>query len=344
MQKILKRNRTSKKISSLRIGAAFLAVTVLILGTFIFSLMSGSVDISMGDIWDSLFGRASENARIVYDVRLPRLIIALMAGAGLAVSGTLLQAVMKNPLTDPGIIGISSAAALVAAVVSGFFPMLFYSIPVFAVLGGMLAYILIYTIAWDGGVQPVRLILVGVALNLIFIGLIQGIAAFSGGGSNLTQTQSIVNGSITQKTWADVRLLTSYTVAALILAVVFFRKCNLLLLDDRTARGLGVNVDRDRFIVAMVGIILAAAATSIVGPIGFVGLLVPHIGRMIVGAGHGALIPFSAMAGAWLLLISDTIGRVAAYPFEIPAAILMSVIGGPFFIVLLKIGGKDYGN
>ena len=344
MQKILKRNRTSKKISSLRIGAAFLAVTVLILGTFIFSLMSGSVDISMGDIWDSLFGRASENARIVYDVRLPRLIIALMAGAGLAVSGTLLQAVMKNPLTDPGIIGISSAAALVAAVVSGFFPMLFYSIPVFAVLGGMLAYILIYTIAWDGGVQPVRLILVGVALNLIFIGLIQGIAAFPGGGSNLTQTQSIVNGSITQKTWADVRLLTSYTVAALILAVVFFRKCNLLLLDDRTARGLGVNVDRDRFIVAMVGIILAAAATSIVGPIGFVGLLVPHIGRMIVGAGHGALIPFSAMAGAWLLLVSDTIGRVAAYPFEIPAAILMSVIGGPFFIVLLKIGGKDYGN
>ena len=103
-------------------------------------------------------------------------------------------------------------------------------------------------------------------------------------------------------------------------------------------------MDRDRFIVAMVGIILAAAATSIVGPIGFVGLLVPHIGRMIVGAGHGALIPFSAMAGAWLLLVSDTIGRVAAYPFEIPAAILMSVIGGPFFIVLLKIGGKDYGN
>ncbi len=344
MKKMLKITKRGEKISSLQIGIAFFVITLLIVATFVFSLMCGSVEISASDIWKSLAGNVSENARVVYDVRLPRLIIAVMAGAGLAVSGTLLQAVMKNPLTDPGIIGISTAAALVAAVVSGFFPMLFYSIPVFAVIGGVIAYILIYTIAWDGGVQPVRLILVGVALNLIFAGLLQGIAAFSGGGANLTQTQAIVNGSITQKTWADVRLLVSYTVVALAFAIMLFRRCNLLLLDDRTARGLGVNVDRDRFVVAMVGIILAAVATSIVGPIGFVGLLVPHIGRMIVGAGHGALIPFSAMAGAWLLLVSDTIGRTVAYPFEIPAAILMSIIGGPFFIILLKIGGKDYGN
>ena len=192
-------------------------------------------------------------------MRLPRLLIALLAGAALAVSGTLLQAVMKNPLTDPGIIGISSAAALMAAIISGFFPMLFYSIPIFALMGGVIAYLLIYAIAWDGGVQPVRLILVGVALNLIFMGLTQAILSFGGGGANLTQTQSIVNGSITQKTWSDVRLLAGYTSIALILAVLVFRKCNLLLLDDRTARGLGVNVDRDRFMVAMIGIVLASS-------------------------------------------------------------------------------------
>ena len=230
--------------------------------------MSGSIDISIKEIFDSLFGEMSQNAGVVYDVRLPRLLIALLAGAALAVSGTLLQAVMKNPLTDPGIIGISSAAALMAAIISGFFPMLFYSIPIFALMGGVIAYLLIYAIAWDGGVQPVRLILVGVALNLIFMGLTQAILSFGGGGANLTQTQSIVNGSITQKTWSDVRLLAGYTSIALILAVLVFRKCNLLLLDDRTARGLGVNVDRDRFMVAMIGIVLASVATSIVGPIG----------------------------------------------------------------------------
>lgn len=343
MKKMLK-NRGKKSVSAFRTVFAFVVITFLIIVTFVFSLVHGSIEIGMIDIWRSILGDVSENAQIVYDVRLPRLIIAVTVGAGLAVSGTLLQAVMKNPLTDPGIIGISSAAALAAAVVSGFFPMLFYSIPLVALVGGVLAYILIYTIAWDGGTEPVRLILVGVALNLIFMAFIQGIAAFSGGGANLTQTQSIINGSITQKTWADVRLLVSYTSCALIFAFAVFKKCNLLLLDDRTARGLGVNVDRDRFIVAMIGIVLASVATSIVGPIGFVGLLVPHMGRMIVGTGNGVLIPFSALAGGWLLLFSDTIGRTIAYPYEIPAAILMSIIGGPFFIVLLKVGGKNYGN
>ncbi len=344
MAKFPNKKRGVGSISGRRIGVAFALIILLTTGTFIISLMSGSLDISMREIWDSIFGKITQNAGVVYDVRLPRLLIALLAGAALAVSGTLLQAVMKNPLTDPGIIGISSAAALMAAIISGFFPMLFYSIPVFALLGGIAAYLLIYTIAWDGGVQPVRLILVGVALNLIFMGLTQAIVSFGGGGANLTQTQSIVNGSITQKTWSDVRLLAVYTIVTLIIAFMMFRKCNLLLLDDKTARGLGVNVDRDRFIVAMVGIILASVATSIVGPIGFVGLLVPHIGRMLVGSRHGVLIPFSALAGAWLLLFSDTVGRTIAYPFEIPAAILMSIIGGPFFIVLLKVGGRDYGN
>lgn len=344
MGRFLSKKKTVKSISRTRIVTAFVLIVALIVITFIVSLMSGSIDISIREIWESVFGKISQNAGVVYDVRLPRLLIALLAGASLAVSGTLLQAVMKNPLTDPGIIGISSAAALMAAIISGFFPMLFYSIPIFALIGGIIAYLLIYTIAWDGGVQPVRLILVGVALNLIFMGLTQAILSFGGGGANLTQTQSIVNGSITQKTWSDVRLLSVYTIIALALAVLVFRKCNLLLLDDRTARGLGVNVDRDRLVVAIIGIVLASVATSIVGPIGFVGLLVPHIGRMIVGAGHGALIPFSALAGAWLLLFSDTVGRVIAYPFEIPAAILMSIIGGPFFIVLLKIGGRNYGN
>lgn len=344
MGKLLNKKKAARTISRTRITVAFILIVVLIIITFIASLMSGSIDISIKEIFDSLLGEMSQNAGVVYDVRLPRLLIALLAGAALAVSGTLLQAVMKNPLTDPGIIGISSAAALMAAIISGFFPMLFYSIPIFALMGGVIAYLLIYAIAWDGGVQPVRLILVGVALNLIFMGLTQAILSFGGGGANLTQTQSIVNGSITQKTWSDVRLLAGYTSIALILAVLIFRKCNLLLLDDRTARGLGVNVDRDRFMVAMIGIVLASVATSIVGPIGFVGLLVPHIGRMIVGARHGALIPFAALAGAWLLLFSDTVGRLIAYPFEIPAAILMSIIGGPFFIVLLKIGGRDYGS
>lgn len=344
MVKLLKRNKTVKSVSKLQVGAAFVIIAIFIAVTFIFSLSKGSINISAGDIWNGMHGNVTQNAAVVFSVRLPRLLVAILAGAALAVSGTLLQAVMKNPLTDPGIIGISSAAALMAAIVSGLFPMLFYSIPIFGVVGGIIAYLLIYSIAWDGGVQPVRLILVGVALNLVFTGLTQAIASFSGGGANLTGTQSIVNGNITQKTWEDVRLLAIYTLVGLIFAIAVSRKCNLLLLDDKTARGLGINVDRDRFVVAVIGIVLASIATSIVGIIGFVGLLVPHIGRMIVGSGHGALIPFSALLGAWILLISDTVGRMAAYPYEIPAAVIMAILGGPFFILLLKVGGREYGS
>ncbi|MDO5095368.1 MAG: iron ABC transporter permease [Peptostreptococcaceae bacterium] len=338
----MKNSSINKPKSYIQIAMAFLIIALLLLGLFFLSVNLGSLPIGPMRMIRGLFVEYDPDVATIYDVRFPRIIIAMLGGAALAVSGTMLQAVMKNPLTDPGIIGISSAAALVGVIITGLFPALYFSIPLISVIGGLVAYLLIYSLAWDGGVIPTRLILVGVALNMTFMGIAQGLAAMSGAGASITQ--SIVQGNIVQKSWMDVWLLLAYVGIGLFISLFTARTCNLLSLDDQTARGLGVNVNRDRFLVALIAIILASVTTSIVGIIGFLGLLVPHIGRLIVGSNHKVLIPFSAFFGAWILLLSDTIGRTIAYPYEIPAAVIMAMVGGPFFILLLKIGGKSYGN
>ena len=330
------------KISAVRVTFAFILMLILLVALFFLSVNLGSLSVDPIRMLKGLFVEFDQDVATIYDVRFPRIFIAMLGGAALAVSGAMLQAVMKNPLTDPGIIGISSAAALVGVIITGLFPTLYFSIPIISVIGGLVAYLMIYSLAWDGGVIPTRLILVGVALNMTFMGVAQGLASMSGAGMSITQ--SIVQGNIVQKTWSDVWILEIYVGIGLLLSMFTLQTCNLLSLDDQTARGLGVNVNRDRFIVAFIAILLASVTTSIVGVIGFLGLLVPHVGRLIVGSNHKVLIPFSGLFGAGLLLLSDTIGRTVAYPFEIPAAVIMAMVGGPFFILLMKLGGKSYGN
>lgn len=332
---------STKKKGLGRISLAFVVTAVLLLLVLCYAMTVGSLEVGFGRVLAGLFGGADEEVRTVIDVRMPRIIIALFAGAALAVSGTLLQAVMKNPLTDPGIIGISSAAALVAALMGALFPALYFSLPLFAMLGALGAYLLIYALAWDGGASPTRLILVGVALNMTFAGLAGAIAGAAGGGGNLSSSQAMVAGSIAQKTWLDVRLIVIYAGIGLVLSLFTMRSANLLALDDKTARGLGVAVDRTRFLLALVAIVLAAVSTAVVGVVGFLGLLVPHLARLLVGSNHKVLIPYGMLLGALLMLLSDTVGRALFYPYEIAAAVIMAVIGGPFFILLLKLGGTE---
>ncbi len=330
---------TGKKI---KIVLSFILTILFLIVLFLYSVKTGSIELSLTDIYRGLFVEYNDNFSAVYDLRFPRIIIAMLAGAALSVSGVLLQAVMKNPMTDPGIIGISASASLASSLVIFLFPAFYYLSSLFSVLGGLFAYFLLYTLAWDGGVKPVRLILVGVALNMTFMGIAEGVKSMATG--NLTNVQSIIEGNITQKTWSDVYLLLLYAGIFLIVSLFLIRSCNILNLEDKTARSLGINVDRNRFIVALVAIILASMTTAVAGVIAFVGLVVPHIGRILVGSDHKHLIPYSAVLGATLLLLSDTIGRVLIYPYEIKAAVIMSIVGGPFFILLLKIGGKNYAD
>lgn len=316
-----------------RIMFAFSTIIILLLVLFFVSLNVGSISVSVSQLFRGLFIEYDKNVATIYDLRFPRIFVAMFAGAAIAVSGVLFQAVMKNPLADPTIIGVSSGASCVALIITAWFPSLYYSMPLLSCFGGILAFCLVYSLSWKRGLQPLRMILVGVAVNAVFTAFIDVIDSVGGTNSSVA---NIVNANITMKTWSDVKLLAVYVMIGLLFAVCCSSSCNLLALEDKTAKSIGINVSRLRMIISIIAVILASISTAIVGVIGFLGLIVPHIARVIVGSNHKVLIPFSTLFGASLLLFADTVGRVICAPYEISAAIIMSVIGGPFFIILLR--------
>ena len=325
---------TRKKILSFVLTAAALFVL------FIFAVNTGSLKVTPSELFSGLFIEYNPDVATIYDLRFPRIFIAMLGGAATAVSGVLLQAVMKNPLADPGIIGVSSGASLVAVIVTAFFPSLFFLTPMLAFIGGLIAFMLVYSLSWNGGLSPLRIILVGVAVNALCTGLMS--AFNSATGSSYTGVASIVNANITQKTWDDFQTLAVYVVIGLIASFFVTNQCNLLSLEDKTARSLGMNVTRSRIVISVTAVLLASISTAVVGAISFLGLIVPHIARLLVGSNHKVLVPYSILLGAFTLLLADTIGRTVASPYEISAAVVMSVIGGPFFIFLLRRSKQNY--
>ena len=331
-------DQSRKKKKTARAALSFLILGVLLAALVFASINIGSLQVSFGELMRGLFVERIENVAAIYDLRFPRIVISLFAGAAVAVAGVLFQAVLKNPLADPGIIGISSGASFAAVLVTAFLPALYFFTPIFAFGGGVLAFFLVYSLSWKGGLSPLRIILTGVAVSAMFSGLSDALNSMTGGSSS--GVASIVEGNITQKTWEDVQTLLPYVIVGLVLAVLFSKRCNLMTLEDKTARGLGVNVNLMRILISLVAVLLASISTAVAGAVSFLGLIVPHIGRILVGSDHRALVPFSMLAGAFTFLLADTIGRTVAAPYEVSASIIMSVIGGPFFIILLRRSKK----
>lgn len=331
-------DQSRQKKKTAKAALSFVILGVLLAALVFASINIGSLQVSFGELMRGLFVERIENVAAIYDLRFPRIVISLFAGAAVAVAGVLFQAVLKNPLADPGIIGISSGASFAAVLVTAFLPALYFFTPLFAFGGGVLAFFLVYSLSWKGGLSPLRIILTGVAVSAMFSGLSDALNSMTGGSSS--GVASIVEGNITQKTWEDVQTLLPYVIVGLVLAVLFSKMCNLMTLEDKTARGLGVNVNLVRILISLVAVLLASISTAVAGAVSFLGLIVPHIGRILVGSDHRALVPFSMLAGAFTFLLADTIGRTVAAPYEVSASIIMSVIGGPFFIILLRRSKK----
>lgn len=311
-----------------------MSVTILLLLTIIMSATTGTLAVTPISFIQGLWSGYDPQVEIVKDLRLPRIVIAIFAGAALAVSGVLLQAVMRNPLAEPGIIGVSAGASFTAVAAITLWPTLFFYMPFFAILGGAFAFYLVYRLSWSSGLDPLRMILIGVAINAVFTSLGQ-VLHFSGGIS-LSATSDVAMSQLAMRQWSDVRIIVMYVTLGLIAAFSLFRGCNHLSLSDATAHSLGVPVQRLRLVISAIAVLLASVATAVAGMFLFVGLLIPHISRRIVGTNHRYLIPFSALLGAWLILLSDTLGRTLIAPQEIPASVIVALIGGPFLIMLLR--------
>ena len=299
------------------------------------SIMLGSVSIPVNEILSALTGSgAGMHAEILQNIRLPRTIVAALVGINLALSGAILQAIMKNPLADPHIIGISSGAGLLGILVMLTMPAYSYLVTPAAFLGAMGAAMLIYILAWKNGIRPIRIILAGVAVSAFLSAFISALMILY---SDRVHSALIwMVGGLSARSWPHVAMLWPYTLVGGILALFAARHLNILQLGDEMARGLGLPVERTRLMLTAVAALLAASAVSVVGLLGFVGLIVPHAARLMIGSDYRCLLLASAILGAATLMYSDTFARMAFAPVELPVGIIMAVLGAPFFLFLLR--------
>lgn len=315
-------------------------VILLLITTLFWAVQAGSLSISISEFIKGLFTGGNETVDVIIDLRFPRIIIALLAGAALSVSGLLLQAVMRNPLADAGVIGISAGAKFFSFVIILFLPELYFWLPLFSFIGGALACLLVFLFSYRSDFNPLRFIIIGIAINAVFTGLSDALSSQVALISSQTASNTA---SLAMKKWSDVETLLIYVAIGLICAWVLSKWCNVLGLENKMARGFGVPVNRTRILLALIAVLLASITTAVVGVIAFVGLLVPHIARKLVGGNYQILVPFSILFGALLLLVADTIGRTLFAKMEIPASVIMLIIGGPFLIFLMR-KGDFYGS
>ncbi len=323
---------------AVRVGWLFAVVAVLAL-LVMASVAFGTRQVGFDEIVGALFGTESGDAlgRAAVTKRVPWTVLALLVGAALSVSGATMQAVTRNPLAEPGILGVSAGASLAVAIGIVFFGLSDpYGYVVVAVVGAAIASVLVYSVGslGRGGATPLKLALAGAAMAAAFSSLLSAIL--------LPRVDLISNflfwqvGGVGGATWDRIAVVVPFLAIGALICFANAKGMNTLALGDDLAAGLGANVTRVRLASAVGAIVLCGAATAIAGPIVFVGLVVPHVCRLLVGSDHHWLLPFAALGGAALLVAADVVGRVIARPEEIEVGIITAVIGAPVLIWVVR--------
>ncbi|MER2009642.1 iron ABC transporter permease [Psychrobacillus sp. BL-248-WT-3] len=319
----------------------FVSFLVLILVTAFVSAGIGYSSLSFDRLIPTLLGDGSfKEEFVLFSIRLPRIIITLLAGMALALSGAILQGITRNDLADPGIIGINSGAGVAIALFFLFFPIdpgsFIYLLPIVAFLGALLTAFLIYIFSYNRevGLQPVRLVLIGVGFSMALSGLM--IVLIS--SADTKKVDFIANwlaGNIWGADWPFILALLPWLIVLVPFTMYRANRLNLLGLSEPAAIGVGVSIEKERIAFLMVAVALAAAAVSVTGGIAFIGLMAPHIAKSLVGPRHQLFLPIAILLGGWLLLLADTVGRNILEPSGIPTGIVVSLIGAPYFMYLL---------
>jgi ABC-type Fe3+-siderophore transport system permease subunit len=325
-------------------GKTFIiSLTLLIFMTLmvLISLLYGSVNVTLERIFEViLHDDGSKERTIIWDLRLPRSIIAILIGASLAVSGAMMQNLTKNPLAEPKIMGISAGAAAMVVIIEFFFvglPYIWFSPLVF--LGAAAGGILVFGLSFRGEISPLRLILAGVAVSAFLHAITVGVLILL--GEDAIAVYSWLAGGLNGLSWNHMGLILPWSLIGITIAMILSSKMNLLDLGDDVARGLGLKVGIIKIILAVNVIILAGSSVSISGTIGFIGLIVPHLTRKLVGNDYRKVIPISALLGASILVAGDFLARIVADPIELPVGIFTAALGCPYFLYLVRKQGDE---
>ncbi|MDN4072073.1 FecCD family ABC transporter permease [Fictibacillus terranigra] len=329
----------ARQIKKIRM-TTFVAILLLI-AMFVISVATGFASLSPAELFRTLIGQGTPRENLIlFEFRLPRIVVAIFTGMGLAVSGAILQSITKNPLSDPGILGINAGAGLMVVVYIMFFTVetssSLYILPLFALAGGMGTAAVIYIMSYikGEGVEPTRLVLVGVGLAAALYG-----AALTLSTRLDMEDYSFMANWMAGRIWGDdwtfVLSLLPWILILIPLTLYKSNVLNMLSFHENVSIGVGVNTGRERIVLLMIAVSLASASVAVSGGIAFVGLLAPHIARSLVGPRHQSFLPVAALIGSILLLTADTVGRVILDPNGIPAGIIVTIIGAPYFMYLL---------
>jgi len=283
----------------------------------------------------------NKRSLIVWNIRLPRVFVGILVGMNLAVSGAIFQAVTRNELASPFILGVSSGAGLMILLTLVIFSGLSAFLPLIASIGGAVAFLIVYVIAWKNGTSPVRLVLAGVIVGTVF-GSVQTALFFFADDIGVVQSAiAWTTGSLTGTDWEQVRMALPWTAVAMLLALISSRQLNVLLLGESTAKSLGMSVEKVRFALSGVAVLAAAASIAVAGIVGFVGLIVPHMVRNIVGSDYKKLVIGCVFAGPALMVAADVGARlgmsvIVGSDAQIPVGIVTGLVGGPYFLYLMR--------
>lgn len=314
---------------------------ILLLITLFISMNVGSVPVTLSDILASLTDRTSKTANILWQIRYPRIFMTMLVGANMALSGLATQAVLRNPLTDTSILGINAGASLLATGAMILFPQHSLGLPMLAFVGGMATWLLVMSFSWRQQGSILRMILTGIAIRSVLAGIQNVLMVMH--ADKLQGVLVWLNGQLAGHEWQDVLNLAYYSWPVYCVLYLLAGRMNILQLQDSVATSLGVHIRWYRLLIPTLGVLLASVTVAYVGQIGFIGLIVPHVARLLVGGEHRRLVPYTLVLGALLLVVADALARTVIAPLEIPTGTMMAIVGGPFFIYLLnrQRGGRS---
>ena len=322
--------RTSH-VSFHAIGFYVITLSLMVL-LFGLSIRLGTYTLSFEEIW-AAFQPDDKNYFTLMEYRLPRAVLAILLGGALAISGVLVQSVVRNPLASPDILGINNAAGLIAVSVLMFLPNLaFYWMPIFAFLGGVLSFVILWIVC-GFNFRPIKMAIIGVALSALWAAISHYLMLTN--PVEINTAMLWLTGSLWGRSWSYLNVVLPWLVVLLPLPFIFCRDLDTLGLGENKASTLGVTVNKVQISVLVLAVALSTTAVAICGPIAFLGLVAPHLARRLVGGRHRTLLPAALIIGALLLQLSDILARVIDPPTELPAGILTAIIGAPYFFYLL---------
>lgn len=332
-----------KRTHPIRGVVALILGVIALIFTIGLAISLGAADISLGTVWTAIthFSPQLTTHQIIHDIRLPRVLGAALVGASFAVAGAIMQGMTRNPLADSGLLGLNAGAAFMLAVCFAFFPgMPYLLLIVLSFVGAALGVAIVFGVGSlsKGGLTPMRLVLAGAAVSALLGALGEGIALYYRVGQDLAFWYA---GGVSGTNWGHLKILSPWIVIAIIGALILSRSITLLSLGEEIAIGLGQRTVVVKVWGMVIVLILAGAAVSVVGAVGFVGLIVPHFTRYIVGHDYRWIISCSVVYGALLVVLADLVARIINPPYETPIGALIAFIGVPFFLYLARKGGKE---